>query len=111
MMSDELHFVDASKAKYRFDEFNDDASHYLQNHGYVVIKNILNNSEINIARNLLWDFLESAGWDRNDYQSWTLGENEGQEDVGLFRGHGIAQSKLQWFIRKNKKVIDTFAKV
>ena len=51
-MADELHFVDASTAKYRFDEFNDDAADYLQNHGYVVIKNILNNSEIDIARNL-----------------------------------------------------------
>eukprot|EP01084_Bolivina_argentea_P119035 211116_1 len=108
---DDIHYVNATTAKYRFDEMNDEANIYLQKHGYVVIKNILDIKQITTARNLLWEFLNRIGWDKNYYQTWRFGENEGESSIGIFRGHGISQSKLQWYIRKNKKVINTFAKL
>ena len=67
---DSLQYINPDMAGYRFDEFNDKAMKYLDDHGYVVIKNILNPKEIIQARILLWDLLGKLGWDPNDITTW-----------------------------------------
>ena len=70
---DYLECTDADHAPYRFNYQDlDKATEYLLENGYVVIKNVLNSSEIEYGKSLLWDLLSSPdiGWDRNDYTTW-----------------------------------------
>eukprot|EP01084_Bolivina_argentea_P041961 77463_1 len=103
--------INADQAPYRFSTFCDKANSYLNTNGFCVIKNALNLKEVNISRNLLWDFLTSIGWDKRYSKTWNFTKEEGHCDVGIMWGHGIGHSKLQWFIRKNKNVLNTFAKL
>ena len=51
---------------------------YLEEHGYVVIANVLTTEEADHALALLWDYLElSTGIDRNDPETW--------DDIGQLR--------------------------
>ncbi len=47
---------------------------YLNEHGYVVISDIMNQDEINFNKDLLWKFLENISNNtiqRNDPETWT----------------------------------------
>eukprot|EP01084_Bolivina_argentea_P119037 211119_1 len=112
--NDYLECVNADHAEYRFN-YNDihQATNYLLKNGYVVIKNVLNKSEIEYGKSLFWDFVESEsiGWNRNDYKTWHDTKIGGELNNGLLWGKGIGQSKFQWFGRKHPKVLNIFAKL
>lgn len=51
-----------------------DGINYLNEHGYVVISDIMNQDEINFNKDLLWKFLENISNNtiqRNDPETWT----------------------------------------
>ena len=104
-------YIDADIAPYRFDSFNEKANLYLDKKGFCVIKNVLNHQEIIESRKLLWNFLSSIGWNKNYPNTWNIGIEEGHSNTGIFWGHGISQSKLHWKIKKNKKLLNIFAKL
>jgi hypothetical protein len=52
----------------------DDAMTYLNENGYVVISDIMNDDEINVNKDLLWSFLENVSNDviqRHDPETWS----------------------------------------
>ena len=55
----------------RFEPGSIESKQYLQEYGYVVIKNVLSKQESNTAINLIWDYLEelNTGINRNDYRT------------------------------------------
>ena len=71
---DHLECVDAEHASYRFasDDMDNATQHLIQN-GFVVIKNVLNQDEIEKGKSLLWQFMADHGeWDRADYKTWNI---------------------------------------
>lgn len=86
------------------------ALHHLNREGYVVLKNVLNASEVVHARELLWSFLEGAGAGvrRDDPATWVRSQ---PNPYGIVWGHGVGHSRLLWFIRTRPKLLDMFARV
>eukprot|EP01084_Bolivina_argentea_P076240 138155_1 len=112
--NDYLESTDARFAPYRFDYSDlNTATEYLTENGYVVIKNVLNKSEINYGRSLFWEFVESPSieWNKNDYTTWDDIKIEGAWLTGLFSGEGIGQSKFQWYGRKHIRVLNIFSTI
>ena len=111
---DYLECTDADHAKYRFDFTElDKATEYLLENGYVVIKKVLSDSDIETGKSLLWDLLTSdaIGWDKNDYKTWNIYKIGGELHNGLIWGKGMGQSKFQWFGRKHPKVLQIFSRI
>ena len=111
---DLLECADAEHAKYRFDltEF-DKVTEYLLENGYVVIKKVLSDLDIETGKSLLWDLLTSdaIGWDQNDNTTWDTCKIGGELHNGLIWGKGMGQSKFQWFGRKHPKVLQIFSRI
>eukprot|EP01084_Bolivina_argentea_P159626 277989_1 len=109
--TDFLECIDTEYSPYRF-EYNqlNNATEYLLQNGFVVIKNVLNNSELQHGKSLLWNFLQSScvGWDKNDYNTWDINKIGGELKNGLLWGKGIGHSDFQWFGRKHPKVLNIF---
>ena len=110
-----LHFYNADNAPYRFGSFNDNAKKYLNENGYIAIGNVLNNNEIIKAKSLLWDFIETCSIvERNNIKTWDDGywtQLCNDTKSGLINNLGISQSKFQWYIRTNKKLLNLFIKI
>eukprot|EP01088_Endostelium_zonatum_P006215 TRINITY_DN1831_c0_g1_i1.p1 TRINITY_DN1831_c0_g1~~TRINITY_DN1831_c0_g1_i1.p1 ORF type:complete len:327 (-),score=68.06 TRINITY_DN1831_c0_g1_i1:76-1056(-) len=114
MMNEELPAPTANP--FRPPGFNvDDESgyKYLEEHGYVVFKNVLNNEELNKGKSLAWDFLEglpNAGIKRNDYKTW----NHNWPDIynkGILVEDAVGQSEFLWFVRSNENVQKVYRKI
>eukprot|EP01083_Nonionella_stella_P215232 774838_1 len=111
---DYLHCTDAEYAPYRFDFNNmDKAIQYLLDNGYVVMKNILNKSEVEKGKSLFWKFVseKSIKWNKNDYKTWNVYNIGGELQNGLIWGKGMGQSEFQWYGRKHPKVLQIFSKL
>ena len=56
----------------RFESGSDESIQYLEEQGYVVIKNALSTAEASKTLELLWDYLEGLGTgiDRKDVSTW-----------------------------------------
>lgn len=97
----------------RFAPGSPDGIAYLDEHGYVVIANVLNAGESKHALDLTWDYLEQleTGVDRNDVATW--GDDRWPTAVhgGILPGHGIGHSAAQWFIRSAPNLKKSFAAV
>ena len=70
--------VDYTSSTPRFSVASDDELNngiaYLKENGYVVISDVMNQGEINVNKDLLWKFLESASngqLRRNDPDTWS----------------------------------------
>ena len=115
LTAEALNFYRASTALYRFDTFNENAQKYLQENGFIAIKNVLNNQEIAHFKSLLWQFLEKCTkMKRDDVNTW---DDENFSDIchniskGISNDLGIGQSSFQWFIRCHPKILDIFIKI
>lgn len=87
---------------------------YFQEQGYVVINNVLNDSQIKTAKTLLWEFLTNlnSNLNRNDSTSW-INSNWPQTALkkGIVSGYGAGQSEFMWYLRKRESIKIPFAKI
>ena len=103
-------YYDAKNAPYRFTSMDINAKQYFAANGYVVIKNMFdNNEDLDYAKELLWKYLNTIGW--NEYDPSTWNQFPGWSISGIIYQYGIGQSELQWFIRTQPKVLHTFASI
>lgn len=86
---------------------------YLEEYGYVVIGGVLDDKEVNRAKELLWDFLEKYGMKRDDPSTWG-DENFGKIaslSSGIIMRGGIGQSDFQWYCRTRDNVKNVFSAI
>ncbi|CAF0719318.1 unnamed protein product [Adineta steineri] len=109
--------IDYTTSSPRFSVTNDDALKdaiaYLDQHGYAVISDIMNQDEININKDLLWKFIENASnntIDRKDPQTWSK-EWPSFSTHGVISGFGIGQSDFLWNVRSNRQIKKVFTRV
>lgn len=97
----------------RFKAGSADSVRYLEEQGFVVIRNALTQAQSTEALGLLWDYLEELGTgiDRTNVDTW--GDDKWPTAVhgGILPSYGIGHSKAQWFIRGQSAVQETFAAV
>ncbi|CAB9500770.1 Phytanoyl-CoA dioxygenase (PhyH) [Seminavis robusta] len=85
---------------------------FLQEHGYVVVKGVLESKEVAVAHDKLWEFLESTfEWKRHDPETWTSFYQMGMPHNGIIHDGGVGQCDLQWYIRCLPKVQQAFRTV
>jgi len=97
----------------RFEHDDPALKDYLTTHGYVVVKGVMNQENISVAKTKLWEFLkESAGMSYEDKSTWT---NARFEDIGLPNNGimctGIGQTDFMWYMRLLPKVKSAFSLV
>merc|ERR1712232_1000389 len=92
------------EARDRFEVGNPAAMAHLEEHGYVVIRNVADPEQLERAEELLFDFMgEQAGWRRGDPSSW---DDDGLARCsanglanGLINKRGAHHSELSWYVR------------
>ncbi|CAJ1387105.1 unnamed protein product [Effrenium voratum] len=85
---------------------------HLAEYGYAVVPQVLGAQELQVAEDLLWDFLHAeAAWQRRAPDTWTDDSlaRLGQPWRGIINGRGVGQCDLSWFIRTRAKVQQAFA--
>jgi ectoine hydroxylase-related dioxygenase (phytanoyl-CoA dioxygenase family) len=79
---------------------------YLNEHGYAIFSDIMHEDEININKELLWNFLENIPGrhiQRNDPTTWS-NNWPGNGRFGVINDCGIGQSDFMWNIRSNRNI-------
>lgn len=97
----------------RFDAKDPALLGHLQEQGYVVIRSVLDQAEIEAAEANLWRCLEgSSGLSRADPTTWTPQHlaQIGIPDNGILRGP-IGQSDFLWKLRCSPRVIEAFTTI
>ena len=86
---------------------------YLEEHGYCVIKAVLQPEEIQKSMSLTWDFLEGygTGIKRDDPHTWDSSRWPTTTHGDILPGHGIGHSPAQWFIRSRPAVKKVFSSI
>lgn len=98
----------------RFEADDKELLSYLEEYGYVIVKNILSKEEVHNSKHLLWNFLEKHfDMDRNDPKTWTDTNfaKFGRCEKGIMHSQGINQSEYMWSLRGSKKIKDIFSKI
>eukprot|EP01090_Pellita_catalonica_P001962 TRINITY_DN11658_c0_g1_i1.p1 TRINITY_DN11658_c0_g1~~TRINITY_DN11658_c0_g1_i1.p1 ORF type:complete len:342 (+),score=40.34 TRINITY_DN11658_c0_g1_i1:31-1056(+) len=97
----------------RFDVDDEAAYKYLDENGYVVIKDVCTEDEIKTARGKAWDYIEGLGEGlikRDDVKSWGSSRWPDPYGKGIVAGDGVGQSEFLWYCRgipKVKKIFQT----
>eukprot|EP01089_Gocevia_fonbrunei_P007047 TRINITY_DN1806_c0_g2_i2.p1 TRINITY_DN1806_c0_g2~~TRINITY_DN1806_c0_g2_i2.p1 ORF type:complete len:210 (-),score=42.26 TRINITY_DN1806_c0_g2_i2:3-632(-) len=95
-------------------EVTDDSGYkYLEEHGYVVFKNVLSTEEIQKGRSLAWDFLEGLNKrkiKRDDPATWDY-EWPDPFGKGIVCAEGVGHSQFLWFVRGIPKVKQIFSTI
>ena len=97
----------------RLDSGSDESANYLDEYGYVVIKNALTEGEADKTVDLLWDYLEELGTgiDRTDPTTWEDDRWPTCAHGAILPSYGIGHSTAQWFVRGIPNVKKAFAKI
>lgn len=98
----------------RFTADDPDMLRYLQENGYVVVRDVASGADLERARLLLWEFLGvSAGWSQRRPSTWTDDSFQkiGNMYRGIVNGRGAGQSDLSWYIRTLPCVRQCFEKI
>lgn len=89
---------------------------YLDEHGYVVVSNVLGDTNPEEIINLMWDFMEKFptkeenDLDRNNIETWDNFWLPNPSN-GILNGVGYGQSDAQWAIRTAPSVKKAFAAI
>jgi len=88
---------------------------FLDEHGFVVIANVLSSDEVQEAKGLIWDWMEGlgSGIDRNDINTW-INKNwpsKARFGTGVIHTCGVGQSDAQWYIRTRPPVREVFENI
>ena len=86
---------------------------YLDREGFVVLKRVLPKKDVEVAKNHIYDWLESlnSGIKKNDVSTWKNASWPGVTQMGFLPTHGGAHTKASWFIRSHPNVIKAFQNV
>lgn len=86
---------------------------HLQEHGYVVLKNVANEETLEQSLNLFWNELASlgSGIERDDVSTWVDENWPGYFDRGFFNSHNLPQTEASWMLRSLPKIKQAFAKI
>ena len=98
----------------RFEPNSPEAQTYLDQHGYVVIADVLGGKKnVDRAVSLTWSYLESLGTGikRDDPATWADEKWPTVVHGGILPAHGIGQSAAQWFIRSQPRVKAAFSSI
>lgn len=90
------------------------AMQHLSDRGYVVMRGVLDESEVNRAHDLLWDFLPGATtWQRGRMDTWSHAgfRRCGLPHVGIIKARGAGQSELVWYVRTRPNVREAFGRI
>ena len=86
---------------------------HLEQHGYVVISDVLNEDEVDMAKNLIWQHLEGLKSPfkikRGQINTWN--QWPGRHEAGIIEDFGSGNSQAQWFIRSVPNVKNVFAQI
>jgi ectoine hydroxylase-related dioxygenase (phytanoyl-CoA dioxygenase family) len=85
---------------------------HLDEQGVVVVKSVLDQNEVEKAKELYWDWAEglNTGLKREDSATWKDEAWPGHE-TGISSSHGLAHSEAAWFTRTRPNVKSCFAKI
>ena len=90
-----------------------DGLRHLDEHGYTVIADVLDDEEIDEAKNLIWQHLEGLKSPfkikRGQVDSWN--QWPGRHEAGIVEDFGSGNSQAQWFIRSIPMIKDIFARI
>jgi hypothetical protein len=87
---------------------------YLEEHGYVVIRNVASPEEVNRATDLLWAFLsKTAGMQHDDPTTWSDERfcKVGSITSGILFNQGVGQSDFLWYLRLLPRVKAAFQSI
>ena len=93
----------------RFSKDDPSAMEYLKREGYVVIKEVISNEEIQEGLELMWKFLQnysSNKINRNEISTWS--EWPKTFPSGIIKGDGIGQSEFMWYLREKQNIREIF---
>lgn len=99
---------------YRFDlDDSENWKTYLEENGFVVIKQVADDGHIQTATGLMWNFLESleTGIDRKKPETWKNENWPHSLSTGIISQYGIGQSDFMWYCRLIPNVRRVFEKV
>jgi len=90
-------------------QLDEDWLKYLEENGYVVIKGVANNDEVNHAIDLYWKHFEShSKAKRDDPTTWV---EWGVDIRGIVVDGGTIQSEAAWYVRALPKIKSVFSKI
>ena len=89
------------------------AKDYLDNEGYVVLHNILNDESINKGLDLFWKDWNtvSPDFNKDDPSTWSIKTSPMMFAKGMAVFNGFGQSDFMWHLRLQPEIIDIFAKI
>lgn len=96
---------------FRFDFRDPEAYVYLEEKGYVVLENVVDEKEVEEIVSLFWSWAEQLGKgiDRREPSTW---ENwVGFLETGVIPEPGIGQSEMMWRVREQESVRKVFENV
>mmetsp|Transcript_67298 Transcript_67298/g.156234 ORF Transcript_67298/g.156234 Transcript_67298/m.156234 type:complete len:381 (+) Transcript_67298:63-1205(+) len=111
--ADELAMLDASPVP-RFELEDPGWLEHLDREGYAVVASVASPGEIAHAKDLLWNFLETATACRRDLpETWSDEECQrvGNVRTGFVNQAGIGQSDFMWYIRTLPRVRGAFERI
>lgn len=89
----------------------------IENDGIAVIKNIINEEEINKCRKMMWDILNELTINlelpitKDDKKSWNSFYKLKPEHNMMIHKWNIGHNKLSWYLRQHKNVLRVFSKI
>lgn len=98
----------------RFSVDNPEAYKYLEENGYVVIREVLSSEQISIAKDMCWEWIEAITGSevrRNDVQSWGEKAWPADKDNGIIRDPSIGQADWLWYIREKPSIKQAFSRI
>lgn len=84
---------------------------YFRQHGVVVLKNVLSQSEVDEAKDLYWAWLEGlgSGIKRGHRETWGDDNWPGVTRLGFVPSHGGGHNKASWYLRTRPAIQAAFA--
>lgn len=103
----------AGDQDHRFDVDDPLALSFLNDHGYVVFKNVLSEQQVQHSQQLLWDFIlaNCPRVSRDDVSTWTTENWIGDEMTGIVAEKGVGQSQCMWYVRGIPNVKQVFTNI
>ena len=83
---------------------------HLDQQGFVVLGGLFTDQEVERAKSLLWEFLETQGMRNNDPSTW-VDHFPGDKNTGICPTVGAPHSDFAWFVRSHPSVSEVFSNV
>jgi hypothetical protein len=97
----------------KFEATDPAAFKYLDDHGYVVFRNIATQEELQQGKELFWKFMGASfpAIKRDNISTWGNDNWPKWADTGIIDSNGIGNSEFTWFCRGIPKIKDIFTTV